>query len=88
MKALAAGVTCFEVCLFPGNRLSAPVSGSDPELLDLFVCLFLFLLRGFLFFFLRLLRMPVLGMVPVFWMKNLTLPSPFSIHKIVYPCFA
>ena len=51
MKALAAGVTCFEVCLFPGDRWSAPVSGSDPELLDFFVCLFVLVFAERVFVF-------------------------------------
>ena len=40
VRARATGVAHFEVCLLPGNRLSAAVSGSDPELLGfrLFVC--------------------------------------------------
>ena len=48
MKALATGHVLKSA--FSLVTDCQPLSGSDPELLDLFVCLFLFLLRGFFFF--------------------------------------
>ena len=85
MKALAAGVTCFEVCLFPGDRWSAPVSGSDPELLDFFVCLFVlvFAERVFVFVF-KIPENAFDGNGPSFLDEGShCVPTLFSIHKIV-----
>lgn len=81
MRALATGVAYFEVCLFLVTDCQPLFQAVILNCWILFVCLFLFLLRGLLFFF-KISENAFDGNGPSL-MKKSHSSTLFSIHKII-----